>query len=268
MHFDFATILVIAALVTGSIYALDLLILAPRRRLTTTINDAKYSAATHVAIKPPFLVETARSFFPVILVVLILRSFIVEPFRIPSGSMMPTLLAGDFILVNKFAYGFRLPVTNQRLDTLNWRPQRGDVAVFRYPEDPNTAFIKRIVGLPDDRVEYRNKQLYVNDQSVNQRLVEESDQTAPWGYSDRWEQLDGRDFKVRVQRGQSAETWEKIVPPGHYFVLGDNRDNSRDSRFWGFLPEDNLIGEAWLIWMNFDCVTLNGNCHRIGALIQ
>ncbi len=257
----------IAAVVTGSIYALDVLIFAPRRRFNLGINS--YTEEPHVAHpKPPFLIETARSFFPVILAVLILRSFIVEPFRIPSGSMMPTLLAGDFILVGKFSYGLRMPVTHWRFDNFGWSPKRGEVAVFRYPRDPNTAFIKRIIGVPGDHIAYRNKQLYLNDQSVAQRLVSEEDQAAPWGYSDRWEQLDGHEYLIRMQRGQSAETWEYTVPPDHYFVLGDNRDNSQDSRFWGFVSEDHLIGKAWLIWMNFDCVTFNGNCHRIGALIK
>jgi signal peptidase I len=232
--------------------------------------------------KLPWYVDLSRSFFPIIVAVLVLRSFIVEPFRIPSGSMEPTLLPGDFILVNKFSYGVRLPVLNARIID-SGLPQRGDVAVFRYPEDPSIAYIKRIVGVPGDHLQYRDKQLYINGapaaQSVSsaamdlggyeRRMEQIGDVQHPiqvnrnWALTSLWQGLDlQRDFAGRLI------SWEYRVPPGHYFALGDNRDNSRDSRFWGPLPEQNLIGKAFLIWMNWDCITFNGHCSRIGGVIR
>lgn len=266
MHFDFAAILVILAVVTGTIWLLDKLVLAPRRAAAESDQpaggDGMVAPSTVKPAKLPWYVDLSRSFFPIIVAVLALRSFIVEPFRIPSGSMEPTLYAGDFILVNKFDFGVRLPVVNTRiLDTGS--PQRGDIAVFRYPEDPSVAFIKRIVGLPGDRLEYRDKQLYVNGVPAPTRKEGVSN-----GYETRLEQLGEVDHTIQIRQGQRNMPWEYVVPEGHYFVMGDNRDNSRDSRFWGPLPEGNLIGKAFLIWMNLDCVTLHGNCGRIGRFIH
>lgn len=292
MQVDFAAVLVIAALVTGSIWILDIFVLAPRRaKASGTVRPgdgngagqrpsppaaraktshfpkpADWRGRQKEERKPPWYVDFSRSFFPVIVAVLVLRSFIVEPFRIPSGSMMPTLLAGDFILVNKFAYGVRLPVVNTKIID-SGSPQRGDVAVFRYPEEPSMAFIKRIVGLPGDRLEYRNKQLYVNGEPVEQRALPASEAVIH-GYDLRLEQLGNANHQILVSKGPNEVSWEYVVPAGHYFTLGDNRDNSRDSRFWGPLPEQNLIGKAFLIWMNWDCITGNGNCNRIGSLIN
>ncbi|MGF1527743.1 MAG: signal peptidase I [Candidatus Competibacterales bacterium] len=281
MSFDFATLLVIAALVTGSIYALDVFVLAPRRpriqgdgappasNLPKTPENA---APASPQASLPWYIDFSRSFFPVILVVLVLRSFMVEPFRIPSGSMMPTLEAGDFILVNKFNYGLRLPVTHHKILPLG-EPERGDVVVFRYPRDPSTAYIKRIVALPGDRVAYRDKQLYIDGEPLPQtRLHQGSPATLQ-------ERAGERKYTVRVckdRRGPCGavpssfqnQAWEREVPPGHYFVMGDNRDFSADSRVWGFLPESHLIGEAFAIWMNFNCITLSGQCNRIGTLIE
>jgi len=266
MHFDFAAILVILAMVTGTIWLLDKLVLAPRRAAAAArANPGGAAITAPPSVTParlPWYVDLSRSFFPIIVAVLALRSFVVEPFRIPSGSMEPTLYAGDFILVNKFDFGVRLPVLNTRiLDTGS--PQRGDIAVFRYPEDPSVAFIKRIVGLPGDRLEYRDKQLHVNGVPVPTRKEGVSN-----GYEVRLEQLGEVNHTIQVRQGQRNMPWEYVVPEGHYFVLGDNRDNSRDSRFWGPLPEANLIGQAFLIWMNLDCITLQGNCGRIGRVIH
>ncbi|MDX1655044.1 MAG: signal peptidase I [Candidatus Competibacteraceae bacterium] len=263
MHFDFAAILVIAALVTGVIWLLDATLLAPRRERVYQGQGGGVGAATE-APSIPWYVDYSRSLFPVILAVLVLRSFIVEPFRIPSGSMEPTLYAGDFILVNKFSFGVRLPVVNIKiLDS--GQPERGDVAVFRYPEDPSVAYIKRIVGLPGDRITYRNKQLYINGKPIAQEDL--PDRMARGYYDIRQEQLGQREHLIQVRPGREP-VWERVVPPGHYFAMGDNRDNSRDSRVWGPLPEENLIGQAFLIWMNLDCITFKGHCGRIGDSIQ
>lgn len=260
MSIDFAALLVIAALLTGGIWLLDWLVLAPRRAQAATAAEGK-------APPLPWYVDFSRSFFPIILAVLVLRSFLVEPFRIPSGSMMPTLLAGDFILVNKFAFGIRLPVLNTKiLDS--GEPQRGDVAVFRYPEEPSVAYIKRIVGLPGDRLEYRNKQLFVNGEPVPQQAVPTSPQARLNGYEIRQEALGKVNHLIQISQGGDDLYRNYVVPPGHYFVLGDNRDNSRDSRFWGPLPEANLIGKAFFIWMNWDCITFRGHCDRIGNSIE
>jgi len=257
MHFDFATALVVAALVTGGVWALDAAVLAGRRETGATQGQP---------VAMPWYVEYSRSFFPVIVAVLLLRSFVVEPFRIPSGSMMPTLLAGDFILVNKFSYGLRLPVVDKKF-LGNGSPQRGDVVVFRYPEDPSVAYIKRIVGLPGDRLSYVDKVLYVNGVAAEQQPLP-GDEWAREGLELRQEQLGDVAHRILVSHYAPAWDWEREVPPGQYFALGDNRDNSRDSRFWGFLPDENLIGKAFVIWMNWDCVTGNGHCSRIGDQIN
>ena len=261
---DFAAILVIAAVLTGGIWLLDALVLAPRR--AQAVSGIPQSPVKKSQFSWAEIVDFSRSLFPIILVVLLLRSFIVEPFRIPSGSMEPTLLPGDFILVNKFAYGLRLPVLNTKIFD-SGEPQRGDVVVFRYPEDPTIAYIKRVVGLPGDNLEYRNKQLYVNGEPMPQVKLPAGNGAAANGFEPRQETLGTVSHTIQVRRGDDLP-WGYKVPEGHYFVMGDNRDNSRDSRFWGPLPEANLIGKAFLIWMNWDCITFNGHCGRIGSTIK
>ena len=208
-----------------------------------------------VRAPPPRIVEYAKSFFPVFLIVLVLRSFIVEPFRIPSNSMMPTLLTGDFILVNKFNYGIRLPMLDTKIVDLG-APERGDVVVFRFPEDPSTPFIKRIVGVPGDRIAYYDKILYVNDESMEQsplgRYVGAGSGAVMNGASLRLEQLDDDEHHILIEPKARTVQGTAVVPEGHYFVLGDNRDNSRDSRYWGTVPDELLIGKAFRIWMNWD----------------
>lgn len=275
MTFDIALVLVLATLVSGAIWLLDIMLLAPKRAASldfaSTVTEV--DGVVHVQRKLPWYVDLARSFFPVLLLVLLLRSFVVEPFRIPSGSMMPTLLAGDFVLVNKFTWGLRLPVLNQLVLPLG-KPERGDVAVFRYPEDPKTAFIKRIIALPGDKVRYENKQLTVNGQRIAQTPPADlSAIPSEVGYQALLEQLGEHSYLIQVQQPTKGlvmpwDRFEYVVPEGHYYVMGDNRDNSRDSRFWGPLPAENLIGKAFLIWMNLDCVTLNGHCGRIGSSIE
>ncbi|MFA5627813.1 MAG: signal peptidase I [Thiohalomonadaceae bacterium] len=264
---DFPLILVIASVVTGLICLLDFVYLGPRRRRLHSFPD--FSAKGD---KRPYLVELSRSFFPVILIVLIIRSFIIEPFRIPSGSMMPTLLVGDFILVSKFSYGLRLPVLNTRILDLG-SPQRGDIIVFRYPENPKIDYIKRVVGVPGDTVSYRNKILYINGQMAMQEAdgayVGSGSGAIMTGASMRNEQLtaDAR-HQILVLPEAPDQGFERTVGAGQYFVLGDNRDNSRDSRYWGTVPEENLVGKAFFIWMNWDTGAGVLDWSRIGSRIK
>lgn len=256
MRFDFPTIMVLLVVASGLIWGFDAVVLAKRRRasLPRTADDTEDEAGP-IPYTPSKIVEYARSFFPVFLIVLLLRSFLVEPFRIPSGSMMPTLLIGDFILVNKFVYGIRLPITDKKIFEVS-RPERGDVIVFRYPEDPSIPFIKRVVGLPGDRIAYYNKALYINGQQVEQiplgTYVGTGAGANMTGASLKEELLGSVDHEVLVQPGYPSIDGKSVVPPGHYFVMGDNRDNSRDSRYWGTVPDELLIGKAFTIWMNWD----------------
>jgi signal peptidase I len=237
---DFSLIMFLLLVATGAIWALDHWLLAPRR-------------TRRGSAKEPIYVEYARAFFPVILIVFLLRSFLVEPFRIPSGSMLPSLLIGDFILVNKFAYGIRLPVINQKLVDLG-RPQRGEVAVFRFPNDPTINYIKRVVGIPGDRVVYKGKRIYINDQPMEQTdlrpyLSVTGELTG--AVTRAVETLDGARHDILLSDRPDPAS-EFTVPAGHYFVMGDNRDHSNDSRYWGYVPDQNLVGRAFLIWFSCD----------------
>jgi signal peptidase I len=283
MNLDFAAILVLATLVTGGIWLLDALFFARRRRVPEQASGDKRAAIReepHPGAREPVIVEYARSFFPVILVVLLLRSFVVEPFRIPSGSMMPTLLVGDFILVNKFAYGLRWPVLNRKFLNLG-EPQRGDVAVFRYPAAPSVDYIKRIVGVPGDLIDYQDKVLYVNGEPQAQKRVGGytgvGSGTRETGSTEGAERIGVVEHPILVHpmAPDFAPGCRELaagplrVPPGQYFVMGDNRDNSNDSRCWGFVPEQNLVGKAFAIWMNWD-MARNGfpiDWSRIGGKI-
>ena len=253
MRFDFPTIIVVLVFATGIIWAFDAAVLARRRRAAGRHGaDASNEA---IATPPSRIVEYSKSFFPVFLVVLVLRSFIVEPFRIPSNSMMPTLLTGDFILVNKYDYGIRLPVIDTKVVDVG-KPERGDVVVFRFPEDPSTPFIKRVVGLPGDRIAYYEKVLYVNNEPMEQsavgRYVGFGSGAVMSGASLRVERIADVEHSILVRPKAHTVQGTAVVPEGHYFVLGDNRDNSRDSRYWGTVPEELLIGKAFGIWMNWD----------------
>ncbi len=254
---DFALILFLLLLVTGGIWLLDRFVLAGNRG----------------GMAEPWWVEYAKSFFPVILIVFFIRSFLAEPFKIPSGSMIPTLQVGDFILVNKFTYGIRLPVINQKLVQIN-DPQRGDVMVFRYPEDPSLDYIKRVIALPGDTVEYRNKHLWINGIEQPQQadgdynyveaglnFVHTEKHIESFGgrkhtilVNPEWPTLRLEavaEFKGRENCVYDDEMVRCKVPDGHYFMMGDNRDNSRDSRYWGFVPDHQIVGKAFFIWMNF-----------------
>jgi len=253
MNFEFQTLLVFATLITGVIWLVDALAFAPRRR----------AAAGDGEVKEPLLVEYSRSFFPIILIVLLLRSFLVEPFRIPSGSMMPTLLIGDFILVNKYTYGIRLPVVGKKVVEIG-EPQQGDVVVFKYPQNPSIDYIKRVVGVPNDKIFYRDKVLYVNGEPQKQtplgRYTGIGGGAGQTGALKNTEQLDDKKHDVLINPmapdfGFGCRVLGRgpiVIPEGHYFVMGDNRDNSNDSRCWGLVPEGNLVGKAFGIWMSWD----------------
>jgi signal peptidase I len=253
---DFALAMLIVLAVTGGLMALDRVVWAPaRRRRVETLRQAGRAEEAGRADRTPTAVEYARAFFPVILAVFLIRSFLVEPFRIPSGSMLPSLHIGDFILVNKFAYGIRLPVANAKLVDLGG-PQRGEVAVFRFPSDPSINYIKRVVGVPGDRVVYKNKQLLINGVPMKQEDASAygmfQTESGPGVLVRRAETLDGVRHDILLSERPDPGVEEFTVPPGQYFVMGDNRDQSNDSRYWGFVPDENLVGRAFLIWFSWD----------------
>ncbi|OAI18675.1 S26 family signal peptidase [Methylomonas lenta] len=258
MDYDFSFFLVVATFVTGVVWGGFCLYL-------------KYVQQPYPTEKEPLLVEYARSFFPVVLIVLLLRSFLFEPFRIPSGSMMPTLLVGDFILVNKFTYGVRLPVLNTKFIELG-EPERGDIVVFRFPKQPTVDYIKRVIGLPGDRIAYFDKKLYVNGQLVKETSLGRY-QGVGQGVNMTGSELLEEDLtgvKHLILNTPGAPTVEDVfvVPKGQYFVMGDNRDNSNDSRYWGTVPEANLVGRAFFIWMNWDWENNGIAFDRIGTILK
>jgi signal peptidase I len=279
---DFALALVLATFCTGLVWLIDrLFLLRGRQRRAKQLEHAEGGEVERQqwmteALHEPVAVEYARSFFPVILIVLLFRSFIAEPFKIPSGSMMPTLLVNDFILVNKFSYGLRLPVLGTKFLAIG-EPQRGDVFVFRYPNpdhDPKKEgedYIKRVIGLPGDEIGYHNKTLTVNGKEIPASYVgpfvgSGTEGRRMAGAEIHNEMLPGAEHHVlRLQFPGKEGDWK--VPAGHYFAMGDNRDNSEDSRYWGFVPEENLVGKAFVIWMNGsfgDGIEFS----RIGTLIK
>jgi signal peptidase I len=221
------------------------------------MREGKNDAAA-LARREPVLVEYARAFFPVILIVFLIRSFLAEPFRIPSGSMMPNLLNGDFILVNKFSYGVRLPILNEKVVGVA-DPKRGEVVVFRFPGDPSVNYIKRVIGIPGDHVVYKRKQLFINGKPME--LGDRQPYSSPHmaGVADTLrrvsETIDDNRHDIIVAENRDDGFIEFNVPAGQYFVMGDNRDHSNDSRYWGFVPDRNLVGRAFLIWFSIDTVS-------------
>jgi signal peptidase I len=294
---NFALLLFLATLVTGGYWVAERLWFLPQRRRTaeavagqaharrtqlaaqgiTQVDGPDLEQTRQKLLMQPWWLDWTAGLFPVILAVFLLRSFLVEPFKIPSGSMIPTLLVGDLILVNKFTYGLRLPVVHTRL-TEGTPPARGDVMVFRYPPKPSLDYIKRVVGLPGDEVAYLNKRLTVNGQPVPHQPTKDYFEEDSMRYSRQFaESLGGKNYRVlndddrpafipgaedfpfKENCRYSVEGVVCKVPQGHYFMMGDNRDNSLDSRYWGFVPDRNIVGKAFFIWMNF------GDLGRIGA---
>jgi signal peptidase I len=293
---NFALLLFLATLVTGLYWVAERLYFLPRRRLAAerleaqdaqrranlaaqgiTQVDGEVAQARQRLLMQPWWLDWTAGLFPVILAVFVLRSFLFEPFKIPSGSMIPTLLVGDLILVNKFEYGVRLPVVNIKV-TEGHAPQRGDVMVFRYPPKPSLDYSKRVVGVPGDEVAYLNKKLTINGQPVSKAAVSDFfDEDAMLYFKQFEEVLGGKrhrilnddnrpafvpgadNFPFRQNCRYSVEGVVCKVPEGQYFMMGDNRDNSLDSRYWGFVPDKNIVGKAFFIWMNF------GNLKRIGS---
>ena len=294
---NFSLLLFLAASVTGIYWVAERLYFLPQRRqavVALEANSAKRKAElaaqgihqvddnTHNAkvrlIMQPWWLDWTAGLFPVIIVVFLLRSFLFEPFKIPSGSMIPTLLINDLILVNKFHYGVRLPVINTKIFD-NHTPQRGDVMVFRYPPKPSLDYIKRVVGVPGDEVSYLNKKLAINGKPLNKSALPDYFDQDTMRYSKQFEETTGDkkylllndddrpafipgadDFQYKENCRYSSEGVVCKVPEGHYFMMGDNRDNSLDSRYWGFVPDKNIVGKAFFVWMNF------GNFKRIGSV--
>ncbi|GKT22270.1 signal peptidase I [Acidovorax sp. SUPP3334] len=292
---NFALLLFLATVVTGAYWLAERLVFLPRRRRAAqAIEDAAVQRRAELdrmgiqkvdgdvqeakdrILMQPWWLDWTAGLFPVIAIVFLLRSFLFEPFKIPSGSMIPTLLVGDLILVNKFTYGIRLPVINTKLTQGN-APQRGDVMVFRYPPQPSMDYIKRVVGVPGDEVAYLNKRLTVNGQVVETSAVPDFFDEDTMRYFKQFEEQLGdhrhriinnadvpafvqgaSDFANRQNCRYSVEGVVCKVPEGQYFMMGDNRDNSLDSRYWGFVPDANIVGKAFFVWMNF------GNLKRIG----
>lgn len=266
MNLDFALLLVVLTLVSGLIWGIDSLFFR-QRRMDRAVRDSLEP------VPEPVAVEYSKSLFPVLLIVLVFRSFLFEPFKIPSGSMIPTLLIGDFIVVNKYSYGLRLPVMNNKVLSLG-EPARGDVTVFRYPLDPGVNFIKRVIGLPGDTITYREKQLFINGDLVEEKaggryLSSDVKCSTPRRDAVRLrENLETRRHNILIHEGSRSRNGQWVVPQGHYFMMGDNRDRSNDSRVWGFVPEENLVGRAVGIWLNFDFEKGCADWSRVGEGIE
>jgi signal peptidase I len=278
MTIDFPLILVVLVFGSGLIWLIDAVLFAPRRRQTAAAlqleypgwseqgsDDAgRYEAKLSATASEPALAEYSRSFFPVLFVVFVLRSFLVEPFQIPSSSMVPTLEVGDYILVNKYTYGLRLPVMRTKVLDIN-KPRRGDVMVFFPPHMNDTYYIKRVIGLPGDKVSYRGKRLFVNDEPVPAEqlaVVPGADSRVEIALETLGEQT----HLTQADQMRPARDFTVVVKPGHYFMMGDNRDNSSDSRVWGQVPERDIVGRAFAIWMHWDSLLSIPSFSRVGAI--
>jgi signal peptidase I len=295
---NFALILFVAMVVTGIIWFLDIFVFAKQRRAAADtalaaldarnakltaegikVENTSRAAIEAALLRQPTWIEYSGAFFPVIALVFFLRSFLYEPFKIPSTSMVPTLLVGDLILVNKYTYGIRLPVLNQKVIDVG-NPQRGDVMVFKYPKDMTQDYIKRVIGVPGDKITYENKRLTINGKEVSYTAMDDYlDDEHPVYHKQFMEDLTG--VKHRILNMDSRPNFDPgvvenfphheacvytydrfscTVPEGNYFMMGDNRDNSQDSRYWGFVPDKNIVGKAFFVWMNL------GNLKRIGSI--
>lgn len=255
MIYDVELFLFVLILISAGIMCFDFAVLARSR--------AK-------GAKLPIAVDYAKSFFPILILVLVLRSFLYEPFRIPSGSLEPTLLIGDYIVVNKYKYGLRLPVIHTKLFNIA-EPTNGDIIVFRWPPDEHIDYIKRVIGKPGDHIQYNNKILRINGIEAKQDFIGYETVIDETGGSrkveKRQETINGVKHNIYIHPEQADPDVDLVVPAGHYFVLGDNRDDSSDSRFWGFVPEANIVGRADAVWMSWDFYLSNIRWGRIGRTI-
>jgi signal peptidase I len=275
MNINFELILVLIVLFTGVICLVDVSYFARKRhhaetQLTTTPDITQRSQLEKQATMSK-LVEYSRAFFPVLFLVLLIRSFLVEPFRIPSGSLEPTLIPGDFVLTSKFAYGLRLPVLHNKIYNIG-EPKAGQIFVFRSPPNPQIDFIKRVIGVPGDKVSYIDKVLYINGVMQPQTdlgpVQYTDDQGNPHTVELKSEVINGIKHKIYVLNDHPAEDFTLVVPPGNYFAMGDNRDFSWDSRYWGFVPEKNLIGKAIFVWLSWDKDKYKIRWDRVGMVIN
>ncbi len=257
MNLNYEMIIFYAVLASGILALLDIVFFAPKRKKLHSK-------------KMPVVMEYARSFFPILLLVFSVRSFAYEPFRIPSGSLKPTLLIGDFILVNKFDYGIRLPVIHKKIFSIG-EPKRGDIVIFREPPTESRDLIKRVIGVPGDHVSYKNKTLYINGREIQQKFeqynTDEEDGEGPWPVIQKQENLLGVKHEIYQIPARENDDFEADVPVGKYFMMGDNRDNSGDSRYWGFLPEENIIGKASHVLVSFDKLSHPVRWSRVGEKI-
>lgn len=276
MDLDFALILTVATFVTGLIWLFDVIFLKPGRqkRAVSAVSQLRAESVEPLSVeveqkahdqvmRESLIVEYAHSFFPVLAVVWVLRSFLFEPFTIPSGSMLPTLEVGDYILVSKYSYGLRLPVVGTKVVSLG-DPQRGDIMVFKYPENPRINYIKRVIGVPGDRIAIEGNMVFLNGKLIARDVVRQEPEINPWQLY--YEQkLDTSTFNIRELVGAGTVSGEWLVPEGSYFTLGDNRNESRDSRYWGFVPDEYVVGKAFYIWihkkpgLNLPVFSRNGN---------
>lgn len=250
---NFALVLLVLSVLSGLVYLIDILYWEKKRSPQQ---------------KPGKIIEYSRSFFPVFFLVLLLRSFLIEPFRIPSGSLEPTLLVGDFLAVNKFSYGFRLPVWDKKVISVS-NPKSGEIAVFRWPPNPTYDYIKRVIGVPGDKIAYRNKVLSINGQEMKQTFVEyTTDESSGRAVAKYRETLNGVTHDIYVRPDVAATDFEVVVPEGSYFMMGDNRDDSADSRYWGFVSDEYLRGKALLVWMSWNNNLGSIRWSRIGRFIH
>lgn len=257
MNFNFELILFYAFIISGIIALTDCIFWAPKRKKLNQKNL-------------PIIIDYARSFFPILFLVFSVRSFAYEPFRIPSGSLKPTLLIGDFVLVNKFDYGIRLPIIHKKIISIN-EPKRGDIVVFREPPKESRDLIKRVIGLPGDHISYKDKTLYVNGKEIPQQFEkyssDQEDHEGPWPVIEKQENLLGTQHHIYLIPARENDDFDVVVPQGKYFMMGDNRDMSADSRVWGFLPEENIIGKATHVWMSYDKPSHPVRWNRVGTKI-
>ena len=259
MDIDFPLVLVVLTFGTGLVYLLDIIFWKAKR---DEANKSLPENSDELVVKEPWVIETSRSFFPVLAIVLVLRSFLVEPFQIPSGSMLPTLEVGDFILVNKFSYGLRLPVLGTKILAID-DPKSGDVMVFKYPKDGKTNYIKRVIGTPGDIIKYKDKTLYINGLEVPEKHIANLPPLKL--FEEKLGAVTHQLYENQRSPNIAAES-EWLVPENSYFMMGDNRDNSNDSRFWGFVPDHLVVGKAFGIWMQWESLTSFPNFSRVGGI--